>query len=76
MLNRGWRTPDGEQVQGLRDLLDQLRLEREEQLDRGDLGGAYREVAEELQQVVSEERSASNSSRPTPATPGTNAAQR
>ena len=26
MLNRGWRTPDGEQVQGLRDLLDQLRL--------------------------------------------------
>ena len=39
MLNRGWRTPDGQQVQGLRDLLDQLRLEREEQLDRGDLGG-------------------------------------
>ncbi len=56
MLNRGWRTPDGEQVQGLRDLLDQLRLEREEQLDRGDLGGAYREVAEELQQVLAEER--------------------
>jgi uncharacterized protein with von Willebrand factor type A (vWA) domain len=56
MLNRGWRTPEGEQVHGLRDLLDQLRLEREEQLDRGDLGGAYREVAEELQQVVAEER--------------------
>ena len=56
MLNRGWRTPDGEQVQGLRDLLDQLRLEREEQLDRGDLGGAYREIAEELQQVLAEER--------------------
>ena len=56
MLNRGWRTPDGEQVQGLRDLLDQLRLEREEQLDRGDLGGAYREVAEELQEVLAEER--------------------
>ena len=49
MLNRGWRTPDGSEVQGLRDLLDQLRLEREEQLDRGDLGGAYHEVAEELQ---------------------------
>ena len=56
MLNRGWRTPDGEQVQGLRELLDQLRLEREEQLDRGDLGGAYREVAEELQDVLDEER--------------------
>ena len=56
MLNRGWQTPDGEQVQGLRDLLDQLRLEREEQLDRGDLGGAFREVAEELQRVLAEER--------------------
>jgi uncharacterized protein with von Willebrand factor type A (vWA) domain len=57
MLNRGWRTPDGRQIEGLRDLLDQLRLEREEQLERGDLGGAYSEVAEELQQVVAEERS-------------------
>jgi uncharacterized protein with von Willebrand factor type A (vWA) domain len=56
MLNRGWRTPDGTEVQGLRDLLDQLRLEREEQLDRGDLGGAYHEVAEELQEVLAEER--------------------
>jgi uncharacterized protein with von Willebrand factor type A (vWA) domain len=56
MLNRGWRTPDGEEVQGLRDLLDQLRLEREDQLDRGDLGGAYSEVAAELEEVLAEER--------------------
>jgi uncharacterized protein with von Willebrand factor type A (vWA) domain len=57
MLNRGWRTPDGERVQGLRELLDQLRLEREEELDRGDLGGTYHEVADELRHVVEEERS-------------------
>ncbi|MHB1711148.1 MAG: vWA domain-containing protein [Acidimicrobiales bacterium] len=56
MLNRGWRTPDGEEVRGLRALLDQLRLEREEQLDRGDLGGAYSEVAAELEQVIATER--------------------
>jgi len=56
MLNRGWRTPDGEQVQGLRDLLDQLRMEREELLEQGDLGGAYSEIAEELQEVLREER--------------------
>jgi uncharacterized protein with von Willebrand factor type A (vWA) domain len=56
MLNRGWQTPDGQQVEGLRDLLDRLRLEREEQLDRGDLGGAYAEVAAELQEVLAEER--------------------
>ncbi len=55
MLNRGWETPDGEQVQGLRELLDRLRLEREDQLDRGDLGGAYSEIAEELQDVLDEE---------------------
>ena len=56
MLNRGWRTPDGEEVQGLRDLLDQLRMEREDQLDQGNLGGAYSEVAAELEDVLAEER--------------------
>ncbi len=56
MLNRGWQTPDGRQVQGLRELLDRLRIEREEQLERGDLGGAYREIAEGLQEVLAEER--------------------
>ena len=56
ILNRGWETPDGQRIQGLRELLDELRLEREEQLDRGDLGGAYREIAEELQRVLAEER--------------------
>ena len=48
MLNRGWETPDGERVQGLRELLDELRMEREELLEQGDLGGAYAEIAEEL----------------------------
>ena len=56
MLNRGWQTPDGEQVQGLRELLDQLRMEREDLLEQGDLGGAYSEIAEELQDVLQEER--------------------
>jgi uncharacterized protein with von Willebrand factor type A (vWA) domain len=56
MINRGWRTSDGREVEGLRDLLDRLRLEREDQLDRGDLGGAYSEVAAELQEVLAEER--------------------
>jgi uncharacterized protein with von Willebrand factor type A (vWA) domain len=56
MLNRGWQTPDGDQVRGLRDLLDQLRAEREELLEQGDLGGAFAEIAEELQAVLREER--------------------
>jgi uncharacterized protein with von Willebrand factor type A (vWA) domain len=56
MLNRGWRTPDGQDVQGLRELLDRVRQERQEQLDRGDLGGAFREIADELAKVIGEER--------------------
>ncbi len=56
MLNRGWQTADGRQVEGLRDLMDRLRTAREEELERGDLGGAYREIAEELQEVLAEER--------------------
>ncbi|MBV8463295.1 MAG: hypothetical protein JO368_08380, partial [Acidimicrobiales bacterium] len=56
MLNRGWRLPDGRRVEGLRDLLDRIRLEREETLESGDLGGTYHEIAQELSEVVTEER--------------------
>ena len=56
MLNRGWQTPDGDRVDGLRELLNQLRAEREELLEQGDLGGAFAEIAQELQEVVREER--------------------
>ena len=76
MLNRGWRSPDGEDVQGLRDLLDRLRREREEPLDRGDLGGAYREIAEELDQVLAEERAGIDACRTTPGRRATSAARR
>ena len=56
MLNRGWETPDGERIQGLRELYEQLRMEREDLLEQGDLGGAYSEIAAELQDVLREER--------------------
>jgi len=56
MLNRGWETPDGQRVQGLRELFQRLRDQREELLEQGDLGGAFREIAEELQEVLAEER--------------------
>ena len=56
LLNRGWETPDGQRVQGLRELFQRLRDEREDLLEQGDLGGAFREIAEELAEVVREER--------------------
>ncbi|HLX89118.1 MAG TPA: hypothetical protein VKR22_11765 [Acidimicrobiales bacterium] len=56
LLNSGYRRPDGEQVQGLRELLERLRRSRQEELERGDLGGAFHEIAQELDEVVAEER--------------------
>ena len=52
---RGSASP-GERVQGLRDLMSRLRQRRQAELDRYDLGGAYREIAEELEEVLAEER--------------------
>ena len=52
------RDRNGEQLQGIRELLDQLRAERQERLDRHDLGGVYDEIARELDDIVDEERHA------------------
>ncbi len=47
---------DGERVQGLREMLEQLREARQDRLDQYDLGGVYDEVSEELKDVVDTER--------------------
>jgi uncharacterized protein with von Willebrand factor type A (vWA) domain len=57
LLNSGFERPDGERVQGLREMMERLRQQRQEELDRGDLGGAFDEIAQELEQVIAEERS-------------------
>jgi uncharacterized protein with von Willebrand factor type A (vWA) domain len=56
LLTSGFRRPDGEQVQGLRELMERLRQRRREELESGDLGGAFHEIAQELDEVVAEER--------------------
>jgi uncharacterized protein with von Willebrand factor type A (vWA) domain len=56
LLTSGFRRPDGERVQGLREMMERLRRQRQEELERGDLGGAFDEIARELEQVVAEER--------------------
>ncbi len=55
MMQSGFEV-DGERIQGLREMLDQLRGAREERLDQFDLGGVYDEVAEGLREVVDTER--------------------
>ncbi|HMK62801.1 MAG TPA: hypothetical protein VK386_04205 [Acidimicrobiales bacterium] len=56
LLNSGFRRPDGERVAGLRELMERLRRRRQEELESGDLGGAFHEIARELDEVVAEER--------------------
>ena len=56
LLQSGFETPDGEQVQGLRDLLEQLRRRKRDTLERHDLGGVYDDIAERLRDVVDAER--------------------
>ncbi|HEY7948856.1 MAG TPA: hypothetical protein VID75_14340 [Acidimicrobiales bacterium] len=56
LLNSGFQRPDGERVQGLREMMERLRQQRQQELDRGDLGGAFDEIARELEEVIAEER--------------------
>ncbi len=56
LLQSGFETPDGEQVQGLRQLLEQLREARRATLERHDLGGVYDEISDRLRAVVAAEQ--------------------
>jgi uncharacterized protein with von Willebrand factor type A (vWA) domain len=58
MMQEGLRDRNGEQLQGLRELLEKLRQERQQRLDRHDLGGVYDEIKAELDDIVDEERHA------------------
>ncbi|NND75923.1 MAG: hypothetical protein HKN44_13035 [Ilumatobacter sp.] len=58
MMQDGMRDRDGNQLQGLRELLEKLRAERQDRLDRHDLGGVYDEINDELNDIVDEERHA------------------
>ncbi|MGH9302658.1 MAG: hypothetical protein ACRD0E_12360, partial [Acidimicrobiales bacterium] len=57
MMQTGMTDRDGRRVAGLKELMDRLRQARSEQLDRYDLGGVYSDIADELRQVLDEERS-------------------
>jgi uncharacterized protein with von Willebrand factor type A (vWA) domain len=58
MMQSGFRTPDGDRMQGLREMLENLRRKRRDQLERYDLGGVYDDIAQELRDVVETEREA------------------
>jgi uncharacterized protein with von Willebrand factor type A (vWA) domain len=58
MMQDGMRNDRGEQMMGLREMMQKLRDKKNEIKDRGDLGGVYKEIADELNDLVDEERHA------------------
>ena len=58
LLRSGMRTADGEQIPGLRDLLEQLRRRRAELLAEGDPDGRMAEIAARLDEIEADERAA------------------
>jgi uncharacterized protein with von Willebrand factor type A (vWA) domain len=58
LMQEGMRNERGEQLMGLREMMQRLRERREEIKDRGDLGGVYSEISAELDDLVYEERHA------------------
>ena len=56
LMRDGFRDRNGEKIQGMQEMLRKLREERKQKLDRFDLGGVYDEIANELRDIVDEER--------------------
>ncbi|MEZ5233362.1 MAG: hypothetical protein R2749_11750 [Acidimicrobiales bacterium] len=58
LMHQGFRTPEGERMQGIREMLENLRRRRKNELERYDLGGVYDDIAQDLREVVEMEREA------------------
>ena len=56
MMQSGFKDRNGEQVEGMRQLLEKLRRRRRDELERYDLGGVYDDIAEQLREVMDTER--------------------
>jgi uncharacterized protein with von Willebrand factor type A (vWA) domain len=56
LLQSGFRDRNNERVQGIRDMLEQLRRKRRDELEKYDLGGVYDDIAQELRDVIDMER--------------------
>jgi uncharacterized protein with von Willebrand factor type A (vWA) domain len=56
MMQRGMQTTRQGQMHGLRDLLQQLRQQRRERLDRFDMGGVMEDLKRQLEEILVMER--------------------
>jgi uncharacterized protein with von Willebrand factor type A (vWA) domain len=58
MMQSGFTDRNGERLQGMREMLEKLRRKRKDSLDQYDLGGVYDDIAQELRDIVEQERRA------------------
>lgn len=58
LMQEGLHDLNGNRLTGLREMMEKLRVRREDIESRGDLGGVYGEIADELNDIVDEERHA------------------
>ncbi|MDO8617154.1 MAG: VWA domain-containing protein [Dehalococcoidia bacterium] len=52
LLQRGMRNPLGQRMQGLRDLLQQLRQQRRQTLDKYNLASVFEDIQKRLQEIL------------------------
>src|SRR5215208_3282553 len=56
LLQRGMRNPMGQKMQGLRDLLQQLRQNRRQTLDQYNLSSVFDDIKQKLNDIVQMEK--------------------
>jgi uncharacterized protein with von Willebrand factor type A (vWA) domain len=56
MLSQGWRDRQGRRLVGLEEMMEQLRRRRQQQLERFNLDGVFKDIQEKLDNVVRTER--------------------
>ena len=58
LMQEGFEDRNGERIQGIREMLERLRRERQERLENHDLGGVYDEINDQLRELSAMERQA------------------
>jgi uncharacterized protein with von Willebrand factor type A (vWA) domain len=56
LMQQGARMPEGQRMPGLKDMLDRLRRQKQQRLDRYDLGSSLEDIKKKLEEVVQTER--------------------
>ena len=60
LMQRGMDTSDGNYIKGLRDLLRQLKVEKQQRLERFDMNGVMEDIKRQLEEILGMERDTIN----------------